>query len=209
MSSQAEKAPTPPSWNSKRSQSVTLALLIGAGSTAWALSRIDPSQREEDVLIYPGPEACIAAWIRREDDCRREYAAARLAYPNVVPRYGTLAACEAHHGSGRCVPGESVSASAAGRFVPVMAGYVIGRTAEQELDPQPIYDHRPSDMAGGRSGGGGYCTSWGGRVISAHGGSASVARVASSAVRPASFGGFGATGRGFASHGGAGHGSGG
>lgn len=208
MSSQAEGSPNPERGRFKRSESVTLVLLAGAGAAAWGLARIDSSQREEDVLVYASPEACIAARLRTEADCRSQYATARLAYPGAAPRYETEAACRAHHGSGHCVPGESVGPQAAGRFVPVMAGYVVGRTPEQDLDPQPIYDHSPTGSGGHGGGGGGYCTGWGGRVATAGSGS-SVARVASSAVRPASFGGFGATGRGFAAHGGAAHGGGG
>ncbi|NEU13907.1 DUF1190 domain-containing protein [Methylobacterium sp. BTF04] len=211
MSSQAEKAPNPAPRGSKRSETVTLVLLAGAGAAAWGFARIDPSQREEDVLVYNGPEACISAAIRTSEDCRRDYATVRLAYPNAAPRYATASDCESHHGPGHCVTGDSVGASATGRFVPVLAGYIIGRTEEQDLDPQPIYDHRPSEAGPGYvgSGSGGYCTSWGGRVSTTSGGSSSFARVASSAVRPASFGGFGATGRGFSSHGGSAHGSGG
>lgn len=204
MSSQ----PDPPR---KRSTTVTLVLVAGAGVTALALGRCDPSQREEDVLVYASPDACIAGGIRTEADCRSQYAGAREAYPEAAPRYGSFAECEAHHGAGHCLTGADVAASATGRFVPVLAGYVIGRRAEQALEPQPVYDHapNPSGAAYSGSGGGGYCTGWGGRIVTAHGGAASSARVSSAAVRTASFGGFGGTGRGFASHGSSGHGSGG
>ncbi len=195
--------------SSKRSTTVALVLVAGAGATALALGRCDPSQREEDVLVYGGPDACIRGGIRTEADCRSTYATALAAYPEAAPRYLSLADCEGHHGTGHCVDGTAVATSAAGRFVPMLAGYVIGRRIEQALAPQPVYDHRPGQAGAAYSGSGGYRTSWGGRVVTGSGGASSRARVASSAVRPAAFGGFGATGRGFASHGMAGHGSGG
>jgi len=185
---------------SKRSQSVTLVLMAGAGATALGLAQIDRSQREEDILVYPSPEACGAAHIRTEADCRRDYALARAAYPEGAPRYATEAQCEAHHGRSHCLPGGLVAPSAAGRFVPMMAAFLVGRRPEQDLPPQPVYDHRPGETSGGTPhGGGGYCTGWGGRVVTGGGGTASSGRVASAAVRQAAFGGFGATGRGFSS----------
>lgn len=189
-----------------RSQTVTLVLLAGAGAAALWLGHVDPSQDEEDVLIYPEADACIAGRIREPDDCRNEYRTARAAYPESAPRYDTAGDCEAHHGLGHCVPGDTVAASATGRFVPVMAGYVIGRRAEQGLTPQPVYDHAPTERStghGAASGGhAGYCTGWGGRIVPATGGVSSSARVASSAVRRVAFGGFGNSGRSFSSHGG-------
>lgn len=196
-----------------RSKAVTLVLLAGAGATALALGHVDPSQDEEDVLVYPNPQACIAGRIRIEADCQSEYLTARAAYPEAAPRYATLANCEDHHGALHCLPGDTVAASAKGRFVPVMAGYVIGRRGDQGLEPQPVYDHAPTKRVAGvggeNSAGGGYCTGWGGRIATASGGSSAQARVASSAVRKVAFGGFGTTGRGFSSHGGFSHGSGG
>ena len=94
-----------------RSQTVTLVMLAGAGAAALGLGHLDPSQDEEDVLVYANPEACIAGRIRMEADCRSEYLAARAIYPESAPRYATLLDCEAHHGAHHCLPGASVAAS--------------------------------------------------------------------------------------------------
>ncbi|WP_244477892.1 MULTISPECIES: DUF1190 domain-containing protein [unclassified Methylobacterium] len=197
-----------------RSQTVTLVMLAGAGAAAFGLARLDPSQDEESVLVYANADACIAGTRRTEEDCRSEYLTARAAYPEVAPRYATVTDCEAHHGPSHCLPGDGVAVSAAGRFVPRMAGYVIGRRIDQNLPPQPIFDHAPNSEAShsgsaGHSGGAGYCTSWGGRITTSSGGASSSARVASSAVRKVAYGGFGSTGRSFSSHGWSSHGSGG
>lgn len=202
MASGTDAAEGPTSPKAKRSQTVSLVLLATAGAAAFTLGAVDPSQREEDVLVYPNPEACVIGRIRPEPECRSEYATARQAYPEAAPRYGTLSDCEAHHGPAHCLSGEVVSPTARGRHVPMMAGYLIGRSAAQGLTPQPVYDHAPNKAVQAHSGSGGYCTSSGARISTASGGSSSAARISSAAVRPASFGGFGNTGRSFFSHGG-------
>lgn len=187
-----------------RSRTVTLVMLTGAGAAAFGLAHIDPSQDEEDVLVYTDAAACTADKIRQDEECQSTYLTARAAYPEAAPRYDTMQACESHHGPGHCLTGGSVATSASGRFVPRMAGYVIGRRWDQDLMPQPIYEHAPDQRAeshGTGSHGTGYCTSWGGRVSTMSGGTSSRARVASSAVRAVSHGGFGGTGRSFSSHG--------
>jgi uncharacterized protein YgiB involved in biofilm formation len=203
MSSGTAASEGPASPKTKRSQTVSLVLLATAGAAAVSLGAVDPSQREEDVLVYPNPEACIAGRIRPESECRSEYEIARRAYPEAAPRYSTRSDCEAHHGPGHCLSGETVSSTARGRHVPVMAGYLIGRSAAQGLTPQPVYDHAPNKAVQAHSGttSGGYCTSSGSRITTSSGGSSSSARVSSVAVRPAAFGGFGNTGRSFFSHG--------
>lgn len=195
-----------------RSQTVTLVMLAGAGAAAFGLAHVDPSQDEEDVLVYANAEACIAAGIRTDADCRDEYLTARDSYPEAAPRYATVIDCEAHHGPSHCLAGDGIALSATGRFVPRMAGYVIGRRFDQGLTPQPIFEHAPrseSAASAGHHGGAGYCTGWGGRVSTSSGGASSSARVASSAVRRVAYGGFGSTGRSFSSHGSSSRGSGG
>ncbi|AWN41858.1 DUF1190 domain-containing protein [Methylobacterium durans] len=190
----------PEGWpGPKRSQTISLLLLCGAGAAAIGLGALDPSQREEDVLVYPSAEACAAGRIRTDADCRRDYATARAAYPSAAPRYSSEPACESHHGRGHCLADTAAGLAPGGRYLPVMAGYVIGRRAEQDLPPQPVFDHAPE--AAGHGGGGGYCTGSGGRIATGSGGRSASARVSSAAVRPVSFGGFGATGRAHSSGG--------
>ena len=201
-SPEASPGTSPPAPRSKRSQTVSLVLVAGAGATALWLGALDPSQREEDVLVYPTPEACAAARIRSEGDCRREHGIAQAAYRTAAPRYATMSECERHHGFGHCTGGEVLGDdSARGKFVPLMSAYLIGRTAEQALEPQPLFDHEPeAGSSGSSSGHGGYCTGAGSRIVTSAGGRSSSARVSSSSVRTASFGGFSGTGRSVASH---------
>ncbi len=200
--------PTPPMDNvetarrAKRSATVSLVLLVGAGATAFGLARRDPSQREEDALVYGNDGACIAQEVRPAEECRAEYLAALDAYAASAPRYATSEDCEHHHGPGGC----SATNGGPTGFVPRMAGYMIGRTAAQGLPAQPLYWHAPEEAReteAGSPGGfaSGYCTGAGGRVYASGGGgsithvSSTVARTTTSTPRTVLRGGFGGTGR--------------
>ncbi|MDP4022870.1 DUF1190 domain-containing protein [Methylobacterium sp. NEAU 140] len=216
-SSPAGRAPGAPL--SKRSATVSLVLLVGAGAAALALGHLDESQREEDALVYDTEGACIAQGLRPAGECAAEYRAALDRYAADAPRYPTDAACERHHGPGGCTRLADGSPGDGSAFVPLMAGYMIGRTAAQGLPAQPLYRHAPEEQqaaAGSGGGSGGYCTSSGGRVYAARGGSvtrvsSAVARTTASAGTPHAVarGGFGGTGRAFSSGGGRSGGSGG
>jgi uncharacterized protein YgiB involved in biofilm formation len=193
---------------SKRSQTVSLVLVAGAGAAALGLGGIDPSQREEDVLVYADAAACTAEGIRPEDECRGEYAVARQAYPTAAPRYAGLIDCERHHGPGHCLSGSEVgggpSVEARAGYLPRMAGYLIGRRASQGITPQPVFDHAPrAGHAAAAAGHGGYCTGGGARILTGSGGRASAGRMRTAALHGTTFGGFGQTGRAFSasSHG--------
>ena len=185
----------------KRSQTVSLVLLGGAVAAAVAFAQHDPSQDEEDVLIYTNAEACIRDRLRTEADCRNDESLARRAYTDAPPRYDTMTDCEGHHGPSRCVAGAAVAESARWKYVPLMSAYLLGRRPEQGIAPQPLFDHAPQNAAAAASnaGFGGYCTRSGGRIWPASGGRSPAARVSSSVTRGTSFGGFGSTGRAFSS----------
>ncbi len=203
----------------KRSATISLVLVAGAGATAFGLARLDSSQRDEDVLVYGSLGACIAERVRSAEACRQAEAAARAAYAGNAPRYETLADCERHHGPGGCVPGATVTPAASDRYLPAMAAFMMGRTDEQDLPVQPLYAHAPEEERHAHAGGyaGGYCTGAGGRVFAAGGTSrahvpASVARTTAATPRTIARGGFGGTGRAVAAASGgsgSGHGSGG
>ncbi|GJD47931.1 hypothetical protein OPKNFCMD_0644 [Methylobacterium crusticola] len=200
-----------PTQGSKRSQTVSLVLLVGVGAAALVLARRDPSQREEDTLVYADLAACRAQGLRSPEDCEAADREVRALYPTVAPRYPDSAACERHHGSGGCTA--AVAPAPAGAFVPLLAGFMIGRSADQHLPVQPLFRHAPDEAreAAGVSGvSGGYCTSGGGRVWTARGStlarvSSAVARGGPAPARVVATGGFGATGHGVAVHASSGH----
>lgn len=203
---------------SKRSAAVSLVLVAGAGAAALTLGGLDPSQREEEALVYGTLGACIAQQLRGAEACIAAYTSAQETYAATAPRYETEADCQRHHGTGGCTPGAQVTEAARGRYLPVMAAFMMGRTDAQDLPVQPLYPHAPEeerDEAGTATAGhgGGYCTGAGSRVAYAGGASrvhvpASVARTASTTTsttpRTVSRGGFGGTGRATAFSGGSG-----
>jgi uncharacterized protein YgiB involved in biofilm formation len=201
-------APEPsarPARFSKRSATVSLVLVAGAGAAALALGRLDSSQREEEMLVYGSLGACIAQQVRSAEACIAAAKDAQSAYAATAPRYETEADCQRHHGRGGCVPGATVTEAAAGRTLPVMAAFMMGRTDEQAVPVQPLYPHAPEEEEPGQaaSGGGhagGYCTASGGRVAYVGSGSgvhvaATIARTVATTPRTVSRGGFGGTGR--------------
>jgi len=204
----------------KRSATISLVLVAGAGAAAFGLARLDPSQREEDALVYGTVGACIAEGRRKPEDCTTAEAAARRAYAATAPRYETEADCERHHGRGGCVQGATVTAEAQDRYLPVMAAFMLGPEA-QDLPAQPLYAHAPEEereAQGGTQGGShagghgfGYCTGTGARIVPVGGSSrvhvpSTVARTVATTPRMVSRGGFGCTGRAIASSGGHGGG---
>lgn len=188
----------------KRSQTVSTALVASAGLAALGLGSLTWTAPSLDVLVYPDAAACAAEGIRPAAECQSEYGIARAAYPRAAPHYESEYDCARHHGSFRC----SADAAATGsrRFVPRMAGYMIGRSAAQGVTPEPVYDH----AAGHGGHGGSYCTGSGGTVSTGSGRSASSGKLTAAASKGSavgastgktSFGGFGGSGKSFSSFG--------
>ncbi|KQT53386.1 hypothetical protein ASG52_04480 [Methylobacterium sp. Leaf456] len=183
----------------KRSQTVSTALVASAGLAAFGLGSLTWVTPSQNVLVYPDAAACAAEGIRPAAECQSEYATARAAYPRTAPHYDTELDCARHHGSFRC----SADAATTGprRFVPRMAGYMIGRSAAQGLTPEPVYDH----VAGHGGHGGSYCTGSGSAISTGSGRSASSGKLTSvskgTSAGTTSFGGFGGSGKSFSSFG--------
>lgn len=187
------------SATTKRSQTVSTVLVAGAGLAALGLGSLDRPVPGRDVLVYRDVTACTAEAIRTAEDCRAAYDIARAAYPSTAPHYESPTRCEQHHGAHRCELDRTVDAVIDPmRFVPRMAGYLLGRKAADGVTPEPVYDHS-SGHAGHH---GAYCTGSGGRITTGSGAHASSGRIKSDATRATQFGGFGSSGRSFSSFGG-------
>lgn len=188
----------------KRSQTVSTALVASAGLAAFGLGSLTWVTPSQNVLIYPDAAACAAEGIRPAAECQSEYATARAAYPRTAPHYDTELDCARHHGSFRC--STDAAATSSQRFVPRMAGYMMGRSAAQGLTPEPVYDH----IAGHGGHGGSYCTGSGSAISTGTGRSASSGTLTSvsqgsvskgTSPGKTSFGGFGGSGKSFSSFG--------
>jgi uncharacterized protein YgiB involved in biofilm formation len=190
----------------KRSQAISLVLIAGAGAVAYGLARSDPSQNEEDALIYRTEQECIDARLRSAAECREAYAQSRAAALQTAPRYETVNDCERHHGTLGCERA-TLGVGAGAAFVPLMAAYMIGRTSSQNLPMQPLFRHREDErQEQGSSGshGGSYCSSSGGRVYAARSGgvsrvSSAVARTTTTRPEVVARGGFGSAAKAVAS----------
>ncbi|SFL28676.1 DUF1190 domain-containing protein [Methylorubrum salsuginis] len=181
----------------KRSQTVSTALVASAGLAAFGLGSLTFVDWSGNVLVYRDATACAAEGIRSAEDCRSAYDIARSAYPSSAPHYQWEVACESHHGNFHCQT-DPAAAPTVGRYVPRMAGYVLGRRASDGVTPEPVYEH------GGGHGDGhaGYCTGSGGRISTGYGGRASSGMLKSArSSSSAKFGGFGGSGKSFSSFG--------
>ncbi len=202
----------------KRSHVVSFVLLAGVGATAYGLSRLDQSQKEDEVVTFGNEAECARVGHRTPEDCRAGFAEAQAAHAKAAPRYEAVADCEAQHGAGRCEPGSRIGAGS--YFIPAMVGYMMARSVAQGLGARPLYGAglvppppppREEQASGGGGGGGGggrwssggsgaYRTSSGAVVESP--GAAGFTRAPASEVRSVpsqprvvSRGGFGSTGR--------------
>ena len=183
----------------KRSQTVSTVLVAGAGRAALSLGSLDRTVPGRDVLVYPDATACAAEAIRTAADCRAAYDIARASYPATAPHYESTTRCEQHHGAHHCELDRTVDMiTDPMRFVPRMAGYLLGRNATDGVTPEPVYDHS-SGHAGHH---GAYCTGSGGRITTGSGAHASSGSLKSAASKATKFGGFGSSGRSFSSFGG-------
>lgn len=150
------------------------AALLGASAFGLSACEEDP---EVAAQAFPDLEACLAADDAVADpaDCEAAHAAALQAHEASAPRYDERALCEAEHG-GDCV--EEVRPGGSHVFLPLMAGYLMGRGlsgGRAGLVSSPLYGV-------GGAGGGGYATASGAtRVASVSG----PATVRASGFRPA------------------------
>lgn len=149
----------------KRSSSLQLTTML-AGATALTLAGCDdpgaqaswdPNRGEQvEAFSYKTLEECKAANEVSDAQCETSYAAAQRDDDKNAPRYEARATCEEVYGVGNCVPrtqsdGHSV-------FGPLLAGFVIGRMLDGG-------GYRGTGLYRRDDGyGGGYYSTWGGRL---------------------------------------------
>lgn len=171
----------------RRSKRVA-TLLAGGALVGASLTGCDPGQ--EEVRIYPSIEACAVE--RTPAECEQTFQTAQREHLATAPKFRTNEECEAEMGEGACTVVQNQSGT--GVFMPLMMGYMLGRTLAA---PRPVYVDRD-----------GFARAPGGVLGRIPGGRTTLARgpigadVPRAAVTGTSRGGFGGTGRGFASGGG-------
>lgn len=149
----------------KRSSSLKLTTML-AGATALTLSGCDdpagqaswdPNKGEQvEAFSYKTLEECKAANEVSDAQCDTSYAAAQKDDAKDAPRYEARASCEEVYGAGNCVPRSYNNGG--NFFTPLLAGFVIGRMLDGGgYRGTGLY--RQDDRYGG-----GYYSTWGGRL---------------------------------------------
>lgn len=116
----------------KKSRSVRLVLLGSAGLSLAACDQGPPASSQ----FFPNAEACAAVY--DEGTCRNALAQSQAAFTEEAPRFADRAACEAEFGEGNCETreeaGAEVGSGGGSFFVPMLMGYMVGRSFAQ-----PVY----------------------------------------------------------------------
>lgn len=141
----------------KRSQSIRL---VQMGAVALTLAACE---ERVEVGVFETIGQCIAAG-NPAAQCETALQAAQEQHQQVAPRYATQQDCEAEFGASQCTPAPAAGAPAeegaapqvaqagfGGGFMPLMAGYMMGRMMSGGgAMTQPLY--RPAATAAGAGG---------------------------------------------------------
>lgn len=170
----------------RKSTHVT-ALLVGGACLA-ALGGLylwDKTNQPPVETFYPDLKTCLdkAADATAADACRAGFDGAQAQHLAQAPRFADKASCEAQFGPERCQPH---SGSQGSWFMPMLMGYMMGRTLGGAASYTPVY--RDSQ---------GYTVTPGGRTVDVGGArsapGAATATTTATTTTTAQRGGFGAT----------------
>jgi uncharacterized protein YgiB involved in biofilm formation len=129
----------------KRSRMIRLVLIGSTGLVALgACDAGDPVLGQGD--FFSDARQCAAKL--DQDACRQGLADARAQHVATAPKFTTRPECEAKFGEDNCqltdVPagtpiGQGATSQGGSWFMPVMLGYMMGRTAGGAFAPTPLY----------------------------------------------------------------------
>ena len=120
----------------KRSRYVAL---LAMGASALALTACGES--ETPAGIYTSVDQCIADKQFTQAECDKAFATAKDEHKKVAPKYANKTECEADFGVGKCEESPYRTTSGTSTFMPLMIGYMLGRTlgGQSAFTPQPLY----------------------------------------------------------------------
>lgn len=120
----------------KHSKTVALTAM---GLSALVLTACSESQTP--AAVYETVRQCVAGGKFTEVQCRGAMLRAKFQHATVSPKYRIEADCEADFGSGNCESTPHRSRSGNRLFMPLMKGYMFGRTADgrRTAAAQPLY----------------------------------------------------------------------
>ncbi len=120
----------------KRSRYVAL---LAMGASALALSACGES--ETPAGVYTSVDQCVADKQFTDDECRKAFETAKEEHKKVAPKYASKEDCEADFGAGKCEESPYRTTSGTSTFMPLLVGYMLGRTlgGQPAFTPQPLY----------------------------------------------------------------------
>ena len=120
----------------KRSRYVAL---LAMGASALALSACGES--ETPAGVYTSVDQCMADKQFTDAECRKAFATATEEHKKVAPKYANKTECEADFGAGKCEESPYRTTSGGYTFMPLMVGYMLGRSmgGQSAFAPQPLY----------------------------------------------------------------------
>lgn len=122
----------------KRSKSIALIMM---SASAVALTACEESR--VDAAVYNSLQQCIDDTKMSNlspDQCKQEFAAANEQHAKVAPKYTSKTDCEADFGAGQCEDAPYRTRSGGSVFMPLMAGYMMGRMmGGSSVASQPLY----------------------------------------------------------------------
>lgn len=113
--------------------------LLSMGASALVLSACEEPRTEAAVFREIGQ--CVETEGLTEEQCRDAFRAARDQHAEVAPKYTSVADCEVDFGAGGCEPSPYRTQSGGGVFMPLMAGFMMGRMMGGGFG-QPLYRSR-------------------------------------------------------------------
>lgn len=119
----------------KRSVAVSL-VIMGAASLAAC------QDEAVDSAVYSSVDECIAGKIYTAEKCETDFRTAVTMHEKVAPAFQSKEDCEAEFGANQCTQPTEQHASGGFPFLPILAGYMIGRTLggpAAAVPAQPVY----------------------------------------------------------------------
>lgn len=149
----------------KRSRHIKLVILASAGVFGLAAcdsqesssyNQVDETVEQDLGAIFSSRAECEKVYTA--DECLQNELYAEANHFSSAPKYNAQSECEAQHGTGKCTSAQTSSGSV---FLPLMMGYMMGRSSSGTAVAQPLYRTEDRD----RRYGGGTVISSGGRYV--------------------------------------------
>lgn len=147
ISKRRGKTPANDGEDSKRTIAMTL-VAVGAGAFGlWAFTATG-GPKDVHGKIYRNAAHCSSDGSIAGNECQDLWRKAKVVHNSHAPAYDTKLKCEAVHDAGQCIqPADAKEAERRTKFIPRMAGYVMGKLALGRYQAAPLYklkDDEPS-----------------------------------------------------------------